>query len=57
MPNIIYIKSVTIEHPKTSPKLSNTLWQAKKNGVGKNSTTSFRRKKCKTNESITCLTL
>ena len=29
-PNIINIKSVTIEHPKTSRKLSKTIKQAKK---------------------------
>ena len=29
-PNIVNIKSVIIEHPKTSHKLSKTIWQVKK---------------------------
>ena len=35
-PKIIDIKSVTIEHPKTSHRLSKTLRQAKKVGAGRN---------------------
>ena len=43
-PNIIDIKSVTIEHPKTSNKLSKTIRQAEKvsqvGGAGKNCSSS-----------------
>ena len=37
-PNIIDIKSLTTEHPKTSYQLSKTIRQTKKVGAGKNST-------------------
>ena len=36
-PKVVEIKSVFIEHPKTSHKLSKTITQAKKVGAVKNS--------------------
>ena len=37
IPKVVEIKSVFIEHPKTSHKLSKTITQAKKVGAVKNS--------------------
>ena len=63
-PNIIGIKSVTVEHPKTSNKLSKTIRQSKVADAGNNFATPLycettkrenilvKKKKCKKPESI-----
>ena len=67
-PNIVDIKLVVIEHPKTLHKLPKEIWQAGKvsqvNGAGKNfgsplysetkKVKNFWWKKCNNNETISC---
>ena len=60
-PNLVDIKSIITEHPKTSDKLSKTIRQAEK--VGSNSflysdtkkkRKFFKQKKCKNKKTRTC---